>query len=126
MPIYWERPEIAQCIGGISWVVENSYHPVDGGEGDNIEQNHHIACNKSSTAQINDKTCHKQIQCGNLSWISIFRKYLLFQWISVQAAWDCVQRRHPEIHIVSFKSLWSTCKVDQHLIHQLSSHFHNN
>ena len=29
----------------ISGVVEEPYHPVDGGEGDDVEQNHHIACN---------------------------------------------------------------------------------
>ena len=34
-------------IGGVSRVVEEPYHPVDGGEGDDVEQNHHIACNKS-------------------------------------------------------------------------------
>ena len=40
MPIYYNIPEIGQILR----VVEESDHPVDGGEGDDVDQDYHVAC----------------------------------------------------------------------------------
>ena len=40
MPIYYNIPEIGQILR----VVEEPDHPVDGGEGDDVDQDYHVAC----------------------------------------------------------------------------------
>ena len=40
MPIYYNISEIGQILR----VVEESDHPVNGGEGDDVDQDYHVAC----------------------------------------------------------------------------------